>query len=76
MAERSAQPTTVTAYPDGPLIIRGDFELTGLDGTTVPTGRMAALCRCGRSAQKPLCDNSHKNRLRRTARTATPSTDE
>jgi CDGSH-type Zn-finger protein len=62
----SERRTTITAYPDGPLVVRGDFEVTGLDGEPVETGRMAALCRCGRSAQKPLCDNSHKKQLRRS----------
>jgi CDGSH-type Zn-finger protein len=60
------RPTTITAYPNGPLVVRGDFQITDADGEPVPTGRMAALCRCGRSALKPLCDNSHKNQLRRT----------
>jgi hypothetical protein len=58
--------TTVTAYPDGPLIIRGDFVVCDLDGAPIPTGRTAALCRCGRSALKPLCDGTHKKALRRT----------
>jgi CDGSH-type Zn-finger protein len=51
---------SVTVYPDGPLIVRGDFHVRGVDGATVPTGRSAALCRCGRSAVKPFCDGSHK----------------
>jgi CDGSH-type Zn-finger protein len=51
---------TVTMYPDGPLIVRGDFEIRDVDGTPVDAGRTVALCRCGRSAVKPLCDGSHK----------------
>lgn len=51
---------SVTVYPDGPLVLRGDFEIRHVDGSTVPTGRLVALCRCGRSALKPLCDGSHK----------------
>jgi CDGSH-type Zn-finger protein len=59
----------ITVYPDGPLIVRGDFVLDDLDEGTLPTGRVIALCRCGRSATKPLCDGSHKNaRSGRTAR--------
>jgi CDGSH-type Zn-finger protein len=59
----SAEPTppaaTVTVYPDGPLIVRGDVEVRCLDGSVVESKRTVALCRCGRSAFKPLCDGSH-----------------
>jgi CDGSH-type Zn-finger protein len=50
----------ITVYPDGPLIVRGSFILDDLDEGRLPTGRLIALCRCGRSATKPLCDGSHK----------------
>jgi CDGSH-type Zn-finger protein len=63
------QPAVITPYPDGPLIVRGDFELCELDGTPIPrSGRVVALCRCGRSAVKPFCD-------KRTARTRSPAED-
>jgi CDGSH-type Zn-finger protein len=53
--------TTITPYRDGPLIVRGDFEITDTDGRVVDTDRSTvALCRCGRSALKPFCDGSHK----------------
>jgi CDGSH-type Zn-finger protein len=60
--EQPAEPqATITPYPDGPLIVRGAFELCELDGTPIPrSGRAVALCRCGRSALKPFCDGSHK----------------
>ena len=62
----------ITVYPDGPLIVRGEFILDDLDLGQLPTGRLIALCRCGRSATKPLCDGSHKNsRSNRTATTHT-----
>jgi CDGSH-type Zn-finger protein len=51
---------TVTAYPDGPLVLRGDFEIREVDGSPMRTGHTVALCRCGRSAVKPFCDGSHK----------------
>jgi CDGSH-type Zn-finger protein len=54
--------STVTVYPDGPLIVRGDFELREVDGAMLAGGRTIALCRCGRSALKPFCDGSHKIR--------------
>jgi CDGSH-type Zn-finger protein len=51
---------TVTVYPDGPLVVRGDFEIRSFGGPAIETGRTVALCRCGRSAVKPFCDGSHK----------------
>jgi CDGSH-type Zn-finger protein len=51
---------TLTIYPDGPLVLRGDFEIRSVDGAPVDTGHVVALCRCGRSAVKPFCDGSHK----------------
>jgi CDGSH-type Zn-finger protein len=57
--------TTVVPYPDGPLIVRGDFALYDVDGTPIePPSATVALCRCGRSALKPFCDGSHKRATR------------
>lgn len=60
-AEHGAGPgAVITPYPDGPLIVRGRFVITGPDGLPVPAGRKTvALCRCGKSANKPFCDGSH-----------------
>ena len=56
-----AAPVSVVACPDGPLLIRGDFQLVGADGDELPrTRRTVALCRCGASVLKPYCDGSHK----------------
>jgi len=52
--------SSVTVYPDGPLIVRGDFVLREVEGETLVEGQTVALCRCGRSALKPFCDGSHK----------------
>ncbi|MFF5078110.1 CDGSH iron-sulfur domain-containing protein [Actinoplanes sp. NPDC000266] len=53
--------TKIVPYQDGPLIVRGDFELLTPDGETIDPGRgTIALCRCGRSAVKPFCDGTHK----------------
>jgi CDGSH-type Zn-finger protein len=52
---------TITPYEDGPLIVRGDFDLRTPDGEPIEPGRdTVALCRCGRSAVKPFCDGTHK----------------
>ncbi|MBA2311582.1 MAG: CDGSH iron-sulfur domain-containing protein [Actinobacteria bacterium] len=51
----------ITPYRDGPLLVRGDFEMVDQDGAAIETGRKTiALCRCGRSRIKPFCDGTHK----------------
>ncbi|MCB2412250.1 CDGSH iron-sulfur domain-containing protein [Demequina sp. TTPB684] len=52
---------TITPYPDGPLLVRGDVELVDAAGQPIPRHReTVALCRCGLSTIKPYCDGSHK----------------
>jgi CDGSH-type Zn-finger protein/uncharacterized Fe-S cluster protein YjdI len=51
---------TITVATDGPLYLRGDIELTTPDEETLLEDTRVALCRCGLSANKPLCDNSHR----------------
>ncbi|MFC4018715.1 CDGSH iron-sulfur domain-containing protein [Micromonospora sp. GCM10011542] len=52
---------TITPYQDGPLLVRGDFELVTPDGERIDGRRgTVALCRCGKSALKPFCDGTHK----------------
>jgi CDGSH-type Zn-finger protein len=52
---------TITPYPDGPYILRGNFSLTDMDGNEIdPRRRTVALCRCGRSQTRPFCDGTHK----------------
>ncbi|WZP17842.1 CDGSH iron-sulfur domain-containing protein [Arthrobacter citreus] len=52
---------SVVACPNGPLLIRGDFEIVTPDGIPLPRDReTVALCRCGGSAIKPYCDGTHK----------------
>lgn len=51
----------ITPYKDGPLLVRGPFELVDQDGNPIETKRTTiALCRCGRSKIKPFCDGTHK----------------
>jgi CDGSH-type Zn-finger protein len=51
----------VTPYKDGPLLVRGPFDLVDQDGNPIDTHRRTiALCRCGRSKIKPFCDGTHK----------------
>jgi len=66
-ADDATRPTTrrptasVTACPDGPLLVRGDVELVDDRGNPVDRRRATvALCRCGSSTIKPFCDGTHK----------------
>lgn len=51
----------ITVYPDGPYLVRGAYRIVDANGDEIElTRRTVALCRCGRSSQKPWCDSSHK----------------
>jgi CDGSH-type Zn-finger protein len=53
--------TTITVYPDGPLLVRGPIDLRGADGEPIRVDRpVVALCRCGKSLIRPFCDGTHK----------------
>jgi len=57
----SGDPVSITACPNGPLLVRGAFEILTPAGEVVPSRRKTvALCRCGVSTLKPFCDGSHK----------------
>lgn len=70
MAEEAPR---ITVTPNGPYHVRGGVRLvrkapvvsehgeplTWQTGAPVPAGDTFALCRCGRSANKPFCDGSH-----------------
>jgi hypothetical protein len=60
-AAGSGEPVTITVCPDGPLLVRGGYELLDGDDRPIDPGRATvALCRCGASSIKPFCDGSHK----------------
>ncbi|MDQ3787928.1 MAG: CDGSH iron-sulfur domain-containing protein [Actinomycetota bacterium] len=61
----SQRPRRVRVVPDGPLLVEGPVELTTEDGETVTSDRfMVAVCTCRRSKRYPLCDTSHRKRVR------------
>lgn len=58
--EVAAPAASVVPWPDGPLLVRGTFEVLDHDGQVFETGMRAAFCRCGASANQPFCDASHR----------------
>jgi uncharacterized Fe-S cluster protein YjdI/CDGSH-type Zn-finger protein len=56
--EQGPEPAKVTPIRNGPLLVRGRVEVRREDGTLEVLPR-ATLCRCGQSANKPFCDNTH-----------------
>ncbi len=58
-AESVPEQNAVTIDPNGPLYFRGEGEvLTNQDVVLLADTRIA-LCRCGGSQNKPLCDGQH-----------------
>ena len=49
----------IALFPNGPLLAKGDIEVVDADGETLLRDTRVALCRCGLSGNKPLCDGSH-----------------
>ena len=56
-AEQPDPEPTVKVVKDGPLYLRGTIEIELAD--RVEQGTRVALCRCGHSENKPLCDGAH-----------------
>ena len=53
--------TIITPYRDGPLLVRGPVRIQDQDGEEIVIERdVVALCRCGKSRCRPLCDGTHK----------------
>jgi CDGSH-type Zn-finger protein/uncharacterized Fe-S cluster protein YjdI len=59
-AEPVPAANTVLVSRDGPTYLRGDIEVLDEDGAMRLRDTRVALCRCGLSRSKPLCDNSHR----------------
>ncbi len=49
----------LTVRKNGPIIVTGEMEITGIDGEMETKSGVTAICRCGASTNKPYCDGSH-----------------
>jgi CDGSH-type Zn-finger protein len=55
-----ADQTKITALDNGPYLVKGSVVLLDAEGNEFRAERATvALCRCGRSANKPFCDGTH-----------------
>lgn len=52
---------TIAVEPDGPLYVNGQVALMRSDGSRQLEDTRVALCRCGASQNKPLCDGHHSD---------------
>jgi CDGSH-type Zn-finger protein len=59
------QPRVVRVVPGGPVLVEGPVRIELPDGSAVESDRfMVAICACRRSKCYPLCDTSHRQRVR------------
>jgi len=57
--EKPEPVNTVNVAYNGPLFVRGQLTIENAPADAPGLAFRAALCRCGKSANKPYCDNSH-----------------
>lgn len=67
----------VALTDDGPILVHGPIEVVLTNGQKVISDRtVTALCTCLRSRRYPICDTSHRRRVRAsTARGSDPGLD-
>jgi CDGSH-type Zn-finger protein len=59
-----AEPIVIRCRENGPILIPGPIKLVdhlGNEYPLTPGKEFYALCRCGLSKNKPLCDGAHKD---------------
>ena len=59
MQEKKSQ-ANVELITNGPIKITGNFQIKDLKRDKEESPSEIWLCRCGRSQNKPYCDESHK----------------
>ena len=52
-------PREIAIIPDGPIWVTGGIDIERSDGAAMEVRNRVTLCRCGESANKPLCDGTH-----------------
>ncbi len=52
---------TIVPRDNGPYFVLGDVTLVDIEGKAIRYEGRMALCRCGHSDTKPICDGSHRD---------------
>jgi uncharacterized Fe-S cluster protein YjdI/CDGSH-type Zn-finger protein len=52
--------TKIQTSANGPLLVRGDFQIVDENGAAIACEDRVALCRCGATGNQPFCDGSHR----------------
>jgi CDGSH-type Zn-finger protein len=60
--QKSRMIAEITVIDSGPLKITGNFILKDIKKNSESLPGEVWLCRCGKSGNKPFCDESHKNK--------------
>jgi len=59
-AEETPARNEIVVSQDGPLYVKGDVHIVDESGEPLLEETRVALCRCGHSRNKPLCDGHHE----------------
>lgn len=51
---------TITPRDNGPYFVFGKVNLVDVEGKPITYEGRLALCRCGHSSTKPICDGTHR----------------
>ena len=51
---------TIFRKPQGPIVVRGEINLTDPEGNLIEHGPRFSLCGCGLSKNMPFCYGAHK----------------
>jgi hypothetical protein len=58
--EDQSNEAKIQVMANGPLLVKGNLDITHSDGGNEKAHNPVAFCRCGHSQNKPFCDGNHK----------------
>jgi uncharacterized Fe-S cluster protein YjdI len=58
--QKTNQKTEIKVLENGPVIIKGNFKIIGIDGKEMKQFKAVSICRCGQSNNLPYCDGTHR----------------